>query len=133
VREAANKVGLPRLFPDLDLMQPNRGTLTSILREAAAKLGLERLLPAHQTRRGDGTLISMLRLSMPVQAEGKTRPSEDFIFLTAMIAAEFVNALADKQAELLNVPSAFRFLTCRGNSWRKRFRRPPPGLRAFRL
>jgi hypothetical protein len=53
-------------------MQPNRGTLTSILREAAAKQGLERLLPAHQTRRGDGTLISMLRRSMSVQAEGKT-------------------------------------------------------------
>jgi hypothetical protein len=26
-----------------------------------------------------------------------------------MIAAEFVNTLADKQAELLNVPGAFRF------------------------
>jgi hypothetical protein len=50
-------------------MQPNGGTLTSILREAAAS---ERLLPAHQTRRGDGTLISMLRRSMSVQAEGKT-------------------------------------------------------------
>jgi hypothetical protein len=61
VREAANKVGLQRLFPDLDRMQPNGGTLISVLREAAAKLGLECLLPADQTRRKDSILISMLR------------------------------------------------------------------------
>jgi polysaccharide biosynthesis transport protein len=115
VGEAANKVGLQRLFPDLDPMQPNRGTLTFILREAAAKLGLERLLPAHQTRRrGDGPLISMLRLSMSVQAEGKTDLLKiSFPHRDPVIAAEFVNALADalvaKQAELLNVPGAFQF------------------------
>src|SRR5215468_9675664 len=66
VREAANKVGLQRLFPDLDQVQPKGGTLTSILREAATKLGLERLLPAHQTRRKDDILISMLRRSTSV-------------------------------------------------------------------
>lgn len=114
VREAANKVGLQRLFPDLDGMQPNRGTLTSILREAAIKLDLERLLPAPQTRRGDGILISMLRRSTSVQAEGKTDLLKiSFPHRDPVIAAEFVNALADalvaKQAELLNVPGAFQF------------------------
>jgi uncharacterized protein involved in exopolysaccharide biosynthesis len=108
VREAAKKAGLQRLFPDLDLMQPNRGTLTFILREAAAKLGLERLLPAHQTRRNDGTLISMLRRSMSVQAVGKTDPLKiSSPHRDPVIAAEFVNALADalvaKQAGRLSV------------------------------
>jgi polysaccharide biosynthesis transport protein len=114
VREAANKVGLQRLFPDLDRTQSNRGTLTSILREAAAKLGLERSLPAHQTRRGDGIAISMLRRSTSVQAEGKTDLLKiSFPHRDPVIAAEFVNALAEalvaKQAELLNVPGAFQF------------------------
>jgi hypothetical protein len=70
VREAANKVGLQRLFPDLDRMQPNGGPLISILHEAAAKLGLEGLLLADQTRRKDDILISMLR--RVEQSEGKT-------------------------------------------------------------
>jgi polysaccharide biosynthesis transport protein len=114
VREAANKVGLQRLFPDLDRTQSNRGTLTSTLREAAAKLGLERSLPAHQTRRGDGIAISMLRRSTSVQAEGKTDLLKiSFPHRDPVIAAEFVNALAEvlvaKQAELLNVPGAFQF------------------------
>jgi uncharacterized protein involved in exopolysaccharide biosynthesis len=114
VRGAANKVGLQRLFPDLDLMQPNGDTQISILREAAAKLGLERLLPARQTRRRDGPLISTLRRSMSVQAEGKTDLLKiSFPHRDPVIAAEFVNALADalvaKQAELLNAPGAFQF------------------------
>jgi uncharacterized protein involved in exopolysaccharide biosynthesis len=112
VREAANKVGLQRLFPDLDQKKRNGGTLISILRGAAAKLGLERLIPADQTRRDDGILISMLRRSMSVQAEGKTDLLKiSFPHRDPVIAAEFVNALAvalvAKEAELLNVPGAF--------------------------
>ena len=114
VREAATKVGLQRLFPDLDRMQPNGGTLISILREAAAKLGLERSPPADQTRRKDGILISMLQRSMFVQADGKTDLLKiSFPHRDPVIAAEFVNALVDalvaKEAELVNVPGAFHF------------------------
>jgi uncharacterized protein involved in exopolysaccharide biosynthesis len=146
VREAANKVGLQRLFPDLDRMLPNGRTLNSILREAAAKLGLEphgrrngcharpgrgasradRLRcsgnqdsditrsTADQTRRKNGILISKLRRSMFVKAEGKTDLLKiSFSHRDPVIAAEFVNALVDaliaKQAELLNVPGAFDF------------------------
>ncbi|MEK9284623.1 MULTISPECIES: hypothetical protein [unclassified Bradyrhizobium] len=128
VREAANKVGLQRLFPDLDRMHSNDGTLIaelgvkrwfsadqiSTLRETAAKLGLERLLPAHENRRKDDILISMLRRSMSAQAEGKTDLLKiSFPHRDPVIAAEFVNALADalvaKQVELLNVPGAFQF------------------------
>jgi succinoglycan biosynthesis transport protein ExoP len=137
VGEAANKVGLQRLFPDLDPMQPNRGTLTFILREAAAKLGLERLLPAHQTRRrGDGPLISMLRLSMSVQAEGKTDLLKiSFPHRDPVIAAEFVNALADalvaKQAELLNVPGAFQFFDVQRKQLQEVVQKAASGLESF--
>ncbi|MBV9520632.1 MAG: hypothetical protein JO068_21220, partial [Hyphomicrobiales bacterium] len=135
VRKAANKVGLQRLFPDFDRMQPNGGRLISILREGAAelplerllsadqisilretaaKLGLERLPPADQARRNDGILISRLRHSMFVQAEGKTDLLKiSFSHRDPVIAAEFVNALVDallaKEAELINVPGAFQF------------------------
>jgi hypothetical protein len=124
VREAANKVGLQRLFPHLNRMQPNGGTLISILREAAAKLGLERLIPADQTAREDGILISTLRLSIVVQAEGKTDLLKiSFRHRDPVIAAEFVNALVnvliEVEAELVNVPAPCTFLTCRGKSWRK--------------
>jgi uncharacterized protein involved in exopolysaccharide biosynthesis len=137
VREAANKVGLQRLFPDLDRMQqPNGGTLISILRETAAKLGLERLLPAHQTRRKDDTLISMLRRSMSAQAEGKTDLLKiSFPHRNPVIAAEFVNALADalvaKQAELLNVPGAFRFFDVQSKQLEEEVQKAASKLESF--
>jgi hypothetical protein len=84
------------------------------LREAAAKLGLERSIPADHTRRGDGILISMPRLSIVVQAEGKTGLLKiSFPHRDPVIAAEFVNALVnvlvEVEAELVNVPGAFHF------------------------
>jgi uncharacterized protein involved in exopolysaccharide biosynthesis len=136
VREAANKVGLQRLFPDLDRMQLNRGTLISILREAAAKLGLERLLPAHQTRHKDDILISMLRRSMSAQAEGKTDLLKiSFPHRDPVIAAEFVNALADalvaKQAELLNVPGAFQFFDVQRKQLQEEVQKAASRLESF--
>jgi polysaccharide biosynthesis transport protein len=129
VRKAANKVGLQRLFPE-----PNGGRLITILREAAAELGLKRLLSADQISilreaaaelglkrlpsadqagRNDGIMISTLRHSISVQAEGKTDVLKiSFPHRDPVIAAEFVNALVDalvaKEAELLNVPGALQ-------------------------
>jgi uncharacterized protein involved in exopolysaccharide biosynthesis len=157
VREAANKVGLQRLFPDLDRIQPNGGRLSSILREAAAELGLkrllsadqisilreaaaklalERLLPAHQTRRKDEILISMLRRSMSAQAEGKTDLLKiSFPHRDPLIAAEFVNALADalvaKQAELLNVPGAFQFFDVQRKQLQEEVQKAASRLESF--
>ncbi|MFB9266912.1 GumC family protein [Bradyrhizobium erythrophlei] len=153
VREAAKKVGLQRLFPDLDRMQPNGGRLReaaaelglerllsadqiSNLREAAAKLGLERLLPAHQTRRKDDILISMLRRSMSAQAEGKTDLLKiSFPHRDPVIAAEFVNALADalvaKQVELLNVPGAFQFFDVQRKQLQEEVQKAATRLESF--
>ncbi|OAF07544.1 hypothetical protein AYJ54_00235 [Bradyrhizobium centrolobii] len=157
VREAANKVGLQRLFPDLDRMQPNGGRLISILREAAAeldlkrllsadqisilretaaKLGLERLLSADQARRNDDILISMLQRSMSARAEGKTDLLKiSFPHRDPVIAAEFVNALADalvaKQAELLNVPGAFQFFDVQRKQLQEEVQKAASRLESF--
>ena len=133
VRKAAKNVGLQRLFPDLDGMQPNvlvaasrevaaelgrkrllSADQISFLRQTAAKLGLEPLPPADQARRNESIVISRLRQSILVRAEGKTDLLKiSFSHRDPVIAAEFVNALVDalvaKEAELLNVPGAFQF------------------------
>ena len=141
LREAANKLGFQRLFPDLDRMQPNGGTLISILREAAAKLraaklGLERLLSADQIRPKDSVLISMLRRSIVVQAEGKTELLKiSFPHRDPVVAAEFVNALVDalvaKQAELLNVPGAFQFFDVQRKQLEEEVQKAASRLEAF--
>jgi hypothetical protein len=124
VREAANKIGLQRLFPHLNRKQPNGGTLISILREAAAKLGLERLIPADQTAREDGLLISTLRLSIVVQAEGKTDLLKDFISSPRSGDCGRVRQCACQRVDrgrggACQRTGAFTFLTYRGKSWRK--------------
>jgi uncharacterized protein involved in exopolysaccharide biosynthesis len=169
VREAANKVGLQRLFPDLDRMLPNGRTLNSILREAAAKLGLEphgrrngcharpgrwgasradrprcsgnqdsdiTRSTADQTRRKNGILISKLRRSMFVKAEGKTDLLKiSFSHRDPVIAAEFVNALVDaliaKQAELLNVPGAFDFFDAQRRQLEEEVQKAASRLESF--
>lgn len=136
VRKAANKVGLQRLFPKLDRMIPDDGPLISILREPAAKLGLEHLLPAHHTRRNDDILISMLRRSMSVQPEGKTDLLKiSFPHRDPVIAAEFVNALADalvaKQVELLNVPGAFQFFDVQRKQLQEEVQKAASRLESF--
>jgi uncharacterized protein involved in exopolysaccharide biosynthesis len=136
VRDAANKVGLRRLFPNLDRMQPNGGALSSILRETAAKLGLERLPSADQTRRKDDILISMLRRSISVQAEGKTDLLKiSFPHRDPVIAAEFVNALVHalvaKEAELLNVPGAFHFFDVQRKQLEEEVREAASRLESF--
>jgi uncharacterized protein involved in exopolysaccharide biosynthesis len=157
LRKAANKVGLERLFPDFDPMHPSGGRLISILREAAAALDLKRLLSAHQistlremaaalgperlppaerARRNEGLLISTLRHSISVQAEGKTDLLKiSFPHRDPAIAAEFVNALVDalvaKKADLLNVPGAFEFFDVQRKQLDEEVQKAASGLERF--